>query len=76
MLVQGCSQVLETSHLIQLLAVHADICTDVVRAVGHDSVLFCTDFHSTCRCSVYESVGEVLRFNIPSSYKIDDVCKS
>ena len=24
--------------------------------------LFCADFHSICRCSVYESVGEVLKF--------------
>ena len=35
-------------------------CSDVVRAVGHDLALFCADFHSICRCSVYESVGEVL----------------
>ena len=38
--------------LMRTSAVHANICTDVVRAVA--------DFHSTCRCSVYKSVGEVL----------------
>ena len=31
-----------------------------VRAGGHDLTLFCADFHSICRCSVYESVGALL----------------
>ena len=73
---QGCSQVSETGHLLKLLAVHANIRTDVVHAVGHDLTLFCADFHSTCRCSVYESVGEVLKFSIAATRKIDAVGKS
>ena len=36
--------------------VHANICTDVVLAVGQDLALFCADLHSICCCSVYESV--------------------
>ena len=59
---QCCSQVPETGHLLQILADHTNICTDVVRAVGPDVALFCADFHSICRCSVYDSVGEVLKF--------------
>ena len=35
------------------LAIHANIGTDVVRAAGHDLALFCADFHSICRRSVY-----------------------
>ena len=42
------------------MAVHANICTDVVRAVGIDLALFCVNFLSICGYSVYESVGEVL----------------
>ena len=48
------------------LAVHANMCTDVLRAGGHDFALFCADFHSICRCSAYEFVGEV-----PSQMKMD-----
>ena len=40
------------------------ISTHVVCAVSHDFALFCADSHSICRCSVYESVGEVLKFTI------------
>ena len=58
------------------LAVHANISTDVVGAVSHDLVLFCADFHSTCPCSVYESVGEVLKFTNTAAFKIDVVGKS
>ena len=43
-------------------AVRANICTDVVRAVGHDLSLVLADFYSICRCSAYESLGEVLKF--------------
>ena len=38
------------------------ICIDVVHADGHDLILFFTDFHFKCRCFVYESIGEVLKF--------------
>ena len=59
-----------------LLAVHANICTDVVRGVGHDLALFfCADFHSTCLCSVYKSVGDVLKFTVAAAHKIDVVGK-
>ena len=67
---------LETGHLLYLLAVHADICTDVFRAVGHDLALVCADFHSMCSCSVYEFVGEALKFTITATYKTDVVGKS
>ena len=30
--------------------------------------LFCADFHSICRCSVYESVGEVLKFTFAAAH--------
>ena len=40
--------------------------TDVVRVVGHDLALFCADFHSIRRCSVYEPVDEVLNFTLPA----------
>ena len=35
-----------------LLAAHANFCTDVVRAVDQDLVLFCANFHCICSCSV------------------------
>ena len=38
--------------LAEILAVKANICTDVIRSVGHDLTLFSADFHSVCRCSV------------------------
>ena len=41
-LAQGCFQVLKTGHL-QLLAINANICADVVPAVGHDHALFCAE---------------------------------
>ena len=53
------------------LAVYAEICTEVVRAVSHDLALFCADFHFIWRCSVYESVGEVLKFTFAATRKID-----
>ena len=53
-----------------------NICTDVVHAVGLDHALFCADFHSICCCSVYESVGEVLKFTIAAAHKIDVVSDS
>ena len=52
------------------------ICTNVVCSVGHDLALFCADFHSICCCSVYESVGEVLKFTIAAAHKIDVVSDS
>ena len=74
----GLLQVLETSHLLQLLAVLANIYTDVVRAVGHGLalcfVLFCfvgADFHSIYHCFVYESVGEVLKLHVTAIHTID-----
>ena len=36
----------------------------------------CADFHFTCCCSVYEFVGEVLKFTIAAVHKIDVVGKS
>ena len=39
------SQVLETGHLLSILAVHANICSGKTRALGHDLDLFCADFH-------------------------------
>ena len=69
-------QLHETGHLLSLLAVHPSICTDVVRAVGHDLALFCADFLSICRCSVYESVDEAFKFTIAAAHKIDVVGKS
>ena len=30
-----------------------NICTDVLHALGHGAALFCADFHSICRYSVY-----------------------
>ena len=57
------------------LAVHANICTDVVRAVGHDFALLSADFHSICHYSVYESVGEVLNFTTAATHTIDVVGK-
>ena len=39
-------------------------------------LLSCADFYSICRCSVYESVGEVLRFTTAAAHKIDVVGKS
>ena len=45
-----------------------NIFADVVRAVGQDLVLFCADFHSICRCFVYESVGEILKFTTAAAH--------
>ena len=39
-------------------------------------ILRCADFHPKCRCSVYESVGEVLQFTITAARVIDVVGKS
>ena len=40
-----------------------------------DLPLFCGDFHSICRCSVYESAGEVLKFTIAAAHKINVVSR-
>ena len=53
-----------------------DIYTDVIPAVSHNLALFCADFLFICRCSVYESVGEVLMFIVAAAHKIDAVSKS
>ena len=37
---------------------------------------FCADFHSICHCFVYERVGEVLKFTIAATHKINIVGKS
>ena len=63
-------------YLLLLLTVHANFCTHVVRAVGHALPLFCGDFLSICPCSVYESVGEVLKFTMAAAHKINVVSKS
>ena len=52
------------------LAFHANICPDVVHAGSHDLAVFCADFHSVCRCCVYESVDEVLEFTIAAAHKM------
>ena len=52
-------------------------CTDVVRLhVGHDLDLSYADFHSTCRCSVCESVGTVLKLTIAAAPNIDAIGES
>ena len=58
------------------MTILANICMDVVRAVGHDLPLFCADFLFLCCYSVYESVGEVLKFTITAAHKINVVSKS
>ena len=58
---------IESGLLLQLRAVHANTCTDVARVVGH------AYFHSIRRCSVSESVDEVLQFTIAADHKIDVV---
>ena len=52
-------QVPSLNRVASQVAVHVNIYTDVVCAVGHDLPLFCADSHSICCCSVYETVGEV-----------------
>ena len=59
-----------------LLADNASICIDVVRAVGRNLALFCVDFHSIYRWSVYECVGKILKFIIATAHKIDVVGNS
>ena len=68
-------RVLEIVHHLYLLVVHANICTNVVRAVGHHLALFCADFHSIRRCSVFEFIGEILKPTIPAAHKIDVIGK-
>ena len=52
-------------------------CTDVVRLhVGHDLDLSYADFHSTCCCSVCESVGTVLKLTIAAALNIDAIGES
>ena len=48
----------------------------LVCAVDHDLAAFCADFHPICHCSVYESVGVVLKFTIAASHKINVIGKS
>ena len=36
----------------------------------------CADIHSICRCSIYESVAEVLTFTTAAVHKIELVGKS
>ena len=62
-------------YLLSLLAVHANIFTYVC-AVGHDLPLFCADFHSIYRCSIYWSVDEVLKFTIAANHKTNVISKS
>ena len=68
---QGCSQVLEIGHFLWPLDVHANICTDVVNAAGHDLALYRADFHSICPCSVYVYVNEVLKCTIAVTHQIN-----
>ena len=53
-----------------------NICTDLACAVGHNLGLFCADFYSISRCSVYEYVGEVLKVTTITAHKMDVVGKS
>ena len=69
----GYLKLVTCSNLPYLLAVHADTCTNFVRAVGHDLVLLCADFHSIRHCSVYKPVGEV---TTAAGHKIDVVGES
>ena len=46
---------------------HANIFTDIFRAVGDDLALFCADFSSMWRCPVYESVSEDLELTIAAA---------
>ena len=39
-------------------------------------LFFCADVYSVCRFSVYESVGEVLKFTIAVTHKITTIDKS
>ena len=48
----------------------------VVRAIGYDLTLFCADFHSISCCSVYESVGEVLKFTVAAVHNMNVVGES
>ena len=41
--------------------------TDAVQAVGYKFGLFCADFHSISRCSVYESVVKVLKLTVAAA---------
>ena len=58
------------------MTILANICMDVVRAVGHDLPLFCADFLFLCCYSVYESVGEVLKLTAAAAHKFDVFGKS
>ena len=75
-LVRLCRRLELCGHLLQRLALHANISTDGVHAVSHDHALFCVDFHFICQCSVYRSVGEVLKFTIAATHKINVTGKS
>ena len=44
--------------------------------LDHGLALFSADFDSICRCSLYESAGEVFKFTIATAQKIDVVGKS
>ena len=65
-----------SSLMLFVLLVHANIFTDVVLVVGHDLPLVCGVFHFICRCSFYESVGEVLKFTIATAHRTDVVGES
>ena len=39
-------------------------------------LFFYADFHSICRCFVFEAVSEILKFTIAAAYNIDAVGKS
>ena len=45
-------------------------------AAGRNLALFCVDFHSIYRWSVYECVGKILKFIIATAHKIDVVGNS
>ena len=63
--------ILETGHLIKLLAVHANICTDDVRDFDRCLAFFCADFYCICCSSLHDFVGEVLKFTIAAAHEID-----
>ena len=47
-------QVPSLDMVVPKYAVHTNICSDVVRTVGHDLIFFYADFRSICPRSVYE----------------------
>ena len=69
-------QVPSLDMVVPKYAVHTNICSDVVRTVGHDLILFYADFRSICPHSVYEFSDAVFQFTVVATQKIDVVGES